>query len=243
MKNPVSNIRIALIFFSLLLTLFLSNCDTNKFITSNLGTASASDSTLLFGNVTRQDNGNRIVNARLQLTFHVAFSDSLGYYSLPIIYSDDYNRNLDPTIVVSAKNFESYIGPVQILPIPKKEDFVLVWSPPLIYQNALLVVKDDPSQLTGPVYIQAIMKDFQGVETIVKVEAQFTLNDEPFIWPLYLVRTVDEYTAHYESPILFEPISISLNKIFYRIIVEDTDGNKWEEIYISFLERPESPLF
>ncbi len=60
---------------------------------------------------------------------------------------------------------------------------------------------------------------------------------------MYLVRTTDEFTGYYESPVLHEPIYVSKDKIYYSISTLDNDGNYWEEVDISFLERPDEPIF
>ena len=243
--SGIKNTSIILSFFLILFSLFQFNCDADKFITANLGKSGASDSTAIFGRILRQDNRQPIDHARVQLSFHIAYSDSNGYFELPVLYLDDYNRNLDPLIVINSNNFAVYSGPIQVLPIPKEANFELVWLPPVIRNTALVIEEDSPPghNENGPKIVQAIITDYQGVNTIKKIEARFLVDGVPFYWPLYLVQATSEYTGQFESPKLFTVVDKPKEEIIYFITVTDEDGNYFESSYSHYDSAPDSPIF
>lgn len=234
--------------FIIILTItgaLLSNCDFEKYFTANLGMRENMDSTSYYGTVLREYDSEPVKFARLQLSFYHTYSDSSGKFELPILYEQDHYRNLIEFLQVTANNYENHSQTIYVYPVPTELNIELIWLPPVIHKNAMIIDLIDTNNvdLGGPKYCQAIIKDFQGINTVDSVTLRMTYEKDFVYWKMYQIATEDEFTGHYQSEIIYGGHDIGHAVLYYTLIVSDSDGNFSERVFVSYLRITEEPIF
>jgi len=234
------------IFILTALILFLSSCDFDKF----LGYSNEAEDLLKYvkitGNVTNFYTGKPASVIHVNVRQYETLTDYTGNYNFTYILTADDERNRPIVFKFSHEKYYPLEKSVLIDPLGMEVNVAMHYAAPVIEKTALFW-KNDPAREGNYLICQAIILDYQGINTLSKVEATLQLENAActITWEeSFLMSMVDNPTmnkGYFQAEILLQPGAHLKNG--YRVYALDNEG--YEETYKTSINpsQPDDPIF
>jgi len=218
--------------YSLLLLLMLISCDIDRFFGYNHEADEQLTSTDIFGRVTNVFTGGPVEKADIRIGNIVTRTDKDGYYFTKYALQEDENRDAPVHVSIRLRQYYDFDDDLVLYPLSNEFNIELIYAAPII--EAATIGTTHPEMIFGPpfvppMYAQARIRDYQGIETVTKVTVavNYTLiPDEPVEYELDLMRVLNKTDAYYQIMVpLYNPrIGIFMYNGMYTIRAYDNEG-------------------
>jgi len=226
MKRSI--IKTAFVFLFIL----LFSCDTDRFLGYNHEADEQLESTDIYGTVTNVFTDEGVEKAVIKVGSASTRTNRDGYYFTKYALQEDENRDAPVSVEIKVKHYYDYEEDIILYPLSNEFNFELVYAAPIIVASTIGTLH--PEMIFGPpfvppMYAQARIRDYQGIETVTKVTVTvfYTFNpDEPVEYELKLMRIINKTDAFYQFKVpLYNPkIGVFEYNGTYTLRVYDDEG-------------------
>ena len=186
--------QIALLFMFLL----FNSCDLDTYTGYNFTAEDVSETTLISGFVTNTYTDQPVDDAFVRFGTQETISDETGFFQINYLMSDDEVRNKPTLVDVEKVDFYSHSQETSLLPDENTFNFKLRYAAPI-------VIDTRRREVDSTLYCQAIIKDYQGIETLSEVLVTYAYLDtfvgeviDSLTLKMRLFEQIDRVTGHYQ---------------------------------------------
>jgi len=218
--------------YFIFLFIIISSCDTDRFFGYNHEADEQLESTDIYGTVTNVFTGEPVEKVNIKFGSFVTRTDKDGYYFTKYALQEDENRNAPVHVAVKMRQYYEFEDDLILYPLSNEYNIVLIYAAPIIVQSTIGTLH--PEMIFGPpfvppMYAQARIRDYQGIETITKVTVTvfYSLNpDEPVEYELELMRIINKTDAFYQFkvPLYNQKIGVFEYNGTFTFRVYDNEG-------------------
>jgi len=212
-----------LILFSLILLITLAGCDTDRYIGYQTKGQALIDYATINGKLVNKFTDEPVYGAHVIIEGLETYSGSNGDFKFIYPLSEDVNRTKPVDINIMVENFFPFHVQRQIYPDLNEFNFSLTYAAPIIFDAAKV---QDNKQFPF-YYIQAVIRDYQGLGNIKKVTGIFPYagkhnGQKELRQDLTLLESdpLNANTGHYQCQIPFE----APYETYFYIEAVDRDG-------------------
>lgn len=177
----------------ILFTLF-NGCDLQKYTGYDHTAQELVETTQIYGYITNFYTGDSVYDARLRFGTQETLSDFNGSYALNYVMNDDEERNKPTPILISKENYYPYQKETVLLPTKNQLDFQIKYAAPII-------VDTRRREADSLLVCQAIIKDYQGIETLKSIKLTYVYLDT------FVGKVVDSLTV--DLPLVHQPDNVT----------------------------------
>ena len=216
----------------------IGGCNLDNYTGYDYSAQDVSTHTKISGYVTNFFNGYKVENALIRFGDQETLSDHNGFYTINYVMSDDEARNKPTIIEVIKEDYYYYTKETQLLPDKNIYDFDLKYASPIIMDTRRRIVGEE-------LICQAIVKDYQGIGTLERVEALYIMvNSEGTIIDslrsrMRFVHLENASTAWFQ---LKTAIPDS-NAVYYYLEAHDEEGYSHKVFHTTDPRYPDHLLF